>query len=295
RFIFMKGDEIIGFNTLRINTGTHNLESMYTDIIIKKDYLHMGLEKVMCGMTKKYIPEKITKVDFWMRKGDDGDNDFHDEMILNGAKHTYSNRTSASNITIFDPSEVSQKAKDLENMALSNGYELLFIENAKFNEKTMLNYPKYVKLIETIWNDMPREDTSWEDEVVTEEIHQSFYKNMEKLDQTVLTIVAIHRDSSDPIGYTETWLNGSNKSSANQEDTGVLKDHRGKNLGMTLKYYMLDKMLHDKRFEEVIHWVTGNANSNEAMLRINFELGYEEMYFSLNYELSIENFLGYLE
>lgn len=295
RYIFMKNHEVIGFNTLRHNTGTHNLASLSSNIVIKEEYRHQGLEKLMCGMTSKYIPEKITRIDFWVRKGDVGINDFHDEMQMNGARHVYSNRMSASDITLFNKEEVAQKAEDLRNIASSNGYDIIFIENAKFKSEQKMDYPKYVKLIERIWNDMPREDASWEDEVVTEEVHQSFFKNMEKLDQTVFTFIAILRETRDPIGYTETWLNGSNKLRADQEDTGVKKEHRGKNLGLTLKYIMLDKILNDERFEKVKYWVTGNANSNAAMLRINNLLKYEEKYVSHDYELALEKYLSYLE
>lgn len=90
------------------------------------------------------------------------------------------------------------------------------------------------------------------------------------------TIVAVDRSTSKPIAMTEIWNKFEAPDVANQSDTGVIFEHRGKKLGLTLKYQMLDYLLTSEGTKNVKLWSTGNAASNKHMLAINDELNYKE-------------------
>ena len=90
------------------------------------------------------------------------------------------------------------------------------------------------------------------------------------------TYVALHKATNEPVGMTELWLSKLVPYIADQDDTGVISEHRGHKLGTTLKYLMLQKLYTDERSKEVRWWYTVNAEVNEHMLNINDELGYKE-------------------
>lgn len=66
---------------------------------------------------------------------------------------------------------------------------------------------------------------------------------------------------------------------------GVVKKYRGHNIGLTLKYLMLEKLLKDP---QVKYWITENAGSNDHMIRINHKLGYKEWLTAYMYETKLD-------
>ena len=70
---------------------------------------------------------------------------------------------------------------------------------------------------------------------------------------------------------------------ARQGDTGILKSHRGNGLGLAVKYQMLEKLLSET---DAKYWRTGNAGSNEHMLRINRLLRHEPFVSVIEFEVN---------
>ncbi len=88
---------------------------------------------------------------------------------------------------------------------------------------------------------------------------------------TILTVAAIHEPSGDVGGYTQLLLTG-RPSTAVQEDTGVVRAHRGHGLGLALKCANLLALVeHSPQIATVVTW---NAESNKYMLAVNEAVGF---------------------
>jgi L-amino acid N-acyltransferase YncA len=242
------------------------------------------------------IPESITLISIHVRKITEENNhrfQLEDYLKRIGGTMVIADRSSASDISQFNPDDVQKEAKLLQIKAEEMGYDIYLVENGKYSEVKEINYPRYVKMLERIWNDMPRDDATWEDEVLTEEHHQVWYRECEILGKTAWTFVAVDRESRLPIALTESWLEEDVPELSWQDDTGVLAEHRGRNLGLTLKYQMLARLLTHEKSQSVKYWTTGNANSNSHMLRINDILGYKEVAIYHMYEFDRKEFEEY--
>ncbi len=84
---------------------------------------------------------------------------------------------------------------------------------------------------------------------------------------------------------TEVEINKYLKPVAWQRLTGVVSTHRGNNLGLTLKYMVLQRLLERA---EVEYWYTDNAGTNKYMIRINDILRYKEWLKGFLYEIEID-------
>jgi GNAT superfamily N-acetyltransferase len=89
--------------------------------------------------------------------------------------------------------------------------------------------------------------------------------------QTQHTIVARHRETGEPAGITMVCVHELAPRIAAQEDTSVLRAHRGHRLGLRLKIAMAD-WLRDAR-PDVQAVDTWNDTTNAPMLAINERLG----------------------
>jgi mycothiol synthase len=80
-------------------------------------------------------------------------------------------------------------------------------------------------------------------------------------------------ESGSLAGFTEIIFIPSKPEIAIQGDTAVLKQYRNLGLGRWIKAAMLEKILHDCTEVKLVR--TTNAYTNEAMLKINRELGFK--------------------
>ena len=107
--------------------------------------------------------------------------------------------------------------------------------------------------------------------------------------------MAVHKETNEVAGLTETWILKDRKDVVWQDDTGVVKKYRGNGLGLMLKYQMLDKLLNDNETKNVEWWTTHNSHSNEHMLKINNALKYEEIATFNYYEFEIGSLRKYFD
>lgn len=84
--------------------------------------------------------------------------------------------------------------------------------------------------------------------------------------QTVLTAAALHQVSGRLVGFSEIYV-PEGRSVAMQADTLVLKEHRGRRLGMLLKLATARQLLQIAPHVEAV--VTYNAEENRPMLDVN--------------------------
>ncbi|MGN9810725.1 GNAT family N-acetyltransferase [Micromonospora sp. BQ11] len=85
-------------------------------------------------------------------------------------------------------------------------------------------------------------------------------------------VLALHEQSGEVAGLTEVVVPAQHPTRADQYDTIVAQDHRGYGIDRAIKARMLLELRSaEPELTEVQTW---NAQANEAMLKVNAELGY---------------------
>ena len=86
----------------------------------------------------------------------------------------------------------------------------------------------------------------------------------------VITSAAEHTPSGRLAGYSEVVVSDE-RPVAVQEDTLVLREHRGHRLGMLLKIATAEALAEVPRIEAIVTW---NAEENRPMLDVNEAMGF---------------------
>jgi len=89
--------------------------------------------------------------------------------------------------------------------------------------------------------------------------------------QTQYTVVARHAATGEPAGISFVCVDEFAPSIAHQEDTSVVRRHRGHRLGLRLKLEMADWLRVER--PEVVATDTWNASGNHHMIAVNERLG----------------------
>jgi GNAT superfamily N-acetyltransferase len=120
-------------------------------------------------------------------------------------------------------------------------------------------------------DDVPHGDEPYDDWTWTAERVHDQEQRWHRLGFTILTAAAIHDATGDVGGYTQLLLTG-RPSTAVQEDTGVVRVHRGDGLGPPLKCANLAALREvAPAIRSVLTW---NAATNRHMLAVNEALGF---------------------
>ena len=123
----------------------------------------------------------------------------------------------------------------------------------------------------TAMDDAPRGDEESEASTWTVERLRDQERCWDTLGFTTLTAAAVHEPSGEVGGYTQLLLTG-RQTTAVQEDTGVVRAHRGHGLGLALKCANLLALAdHSAAITTVVTW---NAESNAHMLAVNEAVGF---------------------
>jgi len=125
---------------------------------------------------------------------------------------------------------------------------------------------KLWRLDEQIYYDMP---SAVEYKKATLERWRKRWKSPARFQEKILLA---ERDG-ELLGLTELGFHAGLKANAMIETTGTLARHRGKGIATALKYVSIDRAV----AEGVPAIITGNAEGNEAILRINHKLGFQPL------------------
>jgi GNAT superfamily N-acetyltransferase len=126
---------------------------------------------------------------------------------------------------------------------------------------------------QTVMNTAPTDDLELEDEVYTVERLRDREDAVAVRKIDVSTIVAVHEPTGEMVAHTDVWLPQRWPTKAYQNDTGVNPAHREKGLGRWLKAQMLLNLLDERpHIDNISTW---NAGSNDAMLGINYAMGFK--------------------
>ena len=113
-------------------------------------------------------------------------------------------------------------------------------------------------------------------EFVEEQWDEERMRNLDDMNEAGgrvnLTSAAVHLRSRRLVGYTDIALPEQEGRPATQEDTLVLKEHRGHRLGMLLKIANLEQLMRISPATPRI--TTFNAEENRPMLRVNEAVGF---------------------
>ncbi len=88
-----------------------------------------------------------------------------------------------------------------------------------------------------------------------------------------------------PAGYTTIYLPRADPDAAQQDDTLVLREHRGHNLGTHLKLANLKQLAKHRTTQKWLH--TWTAETNTAMQKVNARFGFEAQEKNVEYELEL--------
>jgi GNAT superfamily N-acetyltransferase len=134
-------------------------------------------------------------------------------------------------------------------------------------------------------NDAPTDDLDIEDEVYTAERIRNFEHAQEARGLLLHRVFARHRETGELAGHTVVVVRGERPHLADQEDTTVVRAHRGHRLGVLLKLDMLRWLAEEQ--PQVASLDTWNAESNDHMIGVNEQLGYRIVGRSLEFQRSI--------
>ena len=113
-------------------------------------------------------------------------------------------------------------------------------------------------------------------EFAEEEWDESRVRNLDDMNEAGgrvnLTSAAVHLPSGRLVGYTDIALPEENGRPATQEDTLVLKEHRGHRLGMLMKIANLEQL--GRVSPSTPRITTFNAEENRPMLDVNEAVGF---------------------
>lgn len=121
-------------------------------------------------------------------------------------------------------------------------------------------------------NDAPIDDLDIEDEVFSPQRQRAFEAAQAAMNQRHYRLVARHCDSGDLAGHTMVAVDTERPGFGTQEDTSVLRAHRGRRLGLFLKIAMLRWLQEEEPQLRTLD--TWNAESNAHMIAVNEALGY---------------------
>jgi mycothiol synthase len=125
-------------------------------------------------------------------------------------------------------------------------------------------------------NDAPMDGIPVGERHTTPEQVRTFVAQSRALGRDWWTLIARHRASGEPVGYTEMFFPHEDPTLGSQGATAVSAKHRGYALGRWLKATMLERVMRER--PEIDHIRTFNADSNDPMLAINFAMGFKNLH-----------------
>jgi hypothetical protein len=143
-----------------------------------------------------------------------------------------------------------------------------------------------------VMNDAPRDDLQMEDMKITVEQMREMEKGMLAQNVEHWSIFVRNDETGQLVGLTDVVWDPDQPETVFQGNTGVRPEHRGHALGKWLKAVMLERIMNER--PNVVDIRTGNADSNDAMLGINKELGFKPYIAASNWQVTTETLRNYL-
>jgi GNAT superfamily N-acetyltransferase len=155
-------------------------------------------------------------------------------------------------------------------------------------EEHMQNYLDIV----LVMNTAPRDDLEMNDFTITAQQIREGEKQMAAIGVESWVLVARRKSDGVWAGFHDVNWVPSEPNVVYVGATGVRPEHRGHALGKWLKAAMMMKVFEQR--PQVTEIRTGNADSNDAMLGINKQMGYKPMIGSTTWEIPVEKVAAWL-
>jgi GNAT superfamily N-acetyltransferase len=134
-------------------------------------------------------------------------------------------------------------------------------------------------------NDAPTDDLDLEDERFPVERIEGYERASEARGRRLYRVVARHRTTGELAGHTVVEVDAERPEIGHQEDTSVVRRHRGHRLGVLLKTEMLRWLAEvEPQLRTIDTW---NTESNDHMIAVNEELGYQVLGRELQFQREI--------
>ncbi|HUR77526.1 MAG TPA: GNAT family N-acetyltransferase [Acidimicrobiales bacterium] len=152
-------------------------------------------------------------------------------------------------------------------------YELLWVPDNEYPDEWVADL---MAVSDVLHNDAPMEDIPVGERQTTADQIRAQGARASAFGREYWTLIAKHRATGEPVGYTEMLFPSEDPKLASQGATAVSGKHRGYALGRWLKATMLERVMAER--PEVACIRTFNADSNDPMLAINFAMGFKNLY-----------------
>jgi GNAT superfamily N-acetyltransferase len=262
-FAFNEKEELIGYGFSGWNIKYDNLERGFFQIYVEPKERRKGYGTSIMKKLFVQIPAKITTLGVSAEEGSVG------EKFIRHFKQEscFEEIISTANFSDFNLEKVKKIVDEEEKRIEKLGYTFVELEGLDYQKK--FDEKKYVQMVEQIWNDMPREEMAFGEDVLTVNRYKEIVDySIRKGDRNFGIAITI-KESTEPIAHTRVMYNKFDPDVIEQDDTGVIHEHRGNGLGLALKYKILEKILTETSAK---YWITSNAKSNKHMIRINEKL-----------------------
>ncbi len=171
---------------------------------------------------------------------------------------------------------------------ISDQFELILWEN-EIPESEIAAFCE----LHAVMNTAPTDDLDVEDEILTPEQLREYQERHKALGIKWWTMLAKQKESNEYAGYTQIYFSPQKEKILGQGDTAVVPKYRGHSLGKILKARNLEVASKAVTTAEVVQ--TTNAMSNEAMLKINNEMGFKPYKSMIVWELDVDVLESYLK
>ncbi len=159
------------------------------------------------------------------------------------------------------------------------------------NEFPEADLPAFAHLVD-VMNTAPRDNLQVEDFHLTPQQLRELERSYIERGTEVWVMYVREKATGRLAGYTMVLWHPNRPHILVQDDTGVLPEFRNRGLGRWLKAAMLDKVLRERPQVQFVR--TGNADSNAAMLNINYELGFKPFISDIMWQVELEKVVAYL-
>ncbi len=146
---------------------------------------------------------------------------------------------------------------------------------------------------DVLMNDAPMEDIPLDERRTTPEQLRAHSERTRAFGRDWWTLVARHRATGEPVGYTEMYFPNENPKLASQGATAVSAAHRGYALGRWLKAAMLQRLIAER--PDITNIRTFNADSNDPMLAINNAMGFRPLHAAARWMIQRDDAQTWLE
>ncbi|MHA1552656.1 MAG: GNAT family N-acetyltransferase [Candidatus Heimdallarchaeaceae archaeon] len=279
-------DLVVGFGNIGWHIKHENLDRGWFSVYVVKEYRRKGIGKSMFKSLITKPPKQIKFIYAGSVLGSDA------EFFLRKIKkdNDYQEKRYVAELTEFNVNNVRAEANKLLEEAKEKSYRVVEVKNMTFEEH--VDIEEFIIVTQQIWNDMPKEKLTYENHILTPERYKEMYDIEMLHGNNYYSFLCLHEETNKAVGFTTFNTNPYHKQVAWQDDTGIIPEHRGKGLGLMLKYQALLHLLEET---DAKYWITGNAGSNEYMIKINKILNHKLWMTELEFELKREEIEKYLK